>query len=379
VKRWRRPPLEHPLAQVFARAIESLCTALTPSSKRQYDIVVRNFLVYLGAEYPQVTGLELLRRDPHILGWMARLRAQTPPLATATCIARLIALRAICHELAWTHQLAELAHLLRREDIPRTPQTLPRPLSAEQDQLLQQEFMRRNDLGGNVFLLLRHTGMRIGECVDLSYDCLRSPAANQWAIHVPLGKLKTERMIPVDAFVRDLVHRLRFFRSLDPLPADGRLLAWPGAKVTLRARLRDYLHLACYSLGLPTDIVPHQFRHTYGTEMLRAGVSFAAVMKLLGHSDPGMTMRYVDVTLTDLQREFQLARGKPRYLAPQPKTSPAPLRTGRDGLIDSLLVTQHLMLVFRRSLPNGNARSCLNRLANRLTKILAEIRKLQTN
>jgi integrase len=310
---------------------------------------------------------------------MARLRAQTPPLATATCIARLIALRAIFHELAWTQQLAELAHLIRREDIPRTPQSLPRPLSAEQDQLLQQEFMRRNDLGGNVFLVLRHTGMRISECVDLSYDCLRSTGPNQWAFHVPLGKLKTERMIPVDAFVRDLVHRLRFFRSLDPLPADGRLLAWSGAKVTLLARLRDYLHLACYSLGLPTDIVPHQFRHTYGTEMLRAGVSLAAVMKLLGHTSPNMTMRYVDVTLTDLQREFQLARCKPRHLAPQPKTSPAPLRTGRDGLIDSLLVTQHLMLVFRRSLPNGNARSCLNRLANRLTKILAQIRKLQTN
>ena len=379
MKRWRRPPLEHPLAQAFAHAIESLCTALTPSSKRQYDIVVRNFLVYLGAEYPQVTGLELLRRDPHILGWMARLRAQTPPLATATCIARLIALRAICHELAWTHQLAELAHLIRREDIPRTPQRLPRPLSAEQDQLLQQQFMSRNDLGGNVFLLLRHTGMRIGECVDLSYDCLRSTGPNQWAIHVPLGKLKTERMIPVDAFVRDLVHRLRFFRSLDPLPADGRLLAWSGARVSLLARLRDYLHLVCYSAGLPTDIVPHQFRHTYGTEMLRAGVSFAAVMKLLGHTSPRMTMHYVDVTLTDLQREFQRARSQPRHLAPQPKTSPAPLRPGRDGLIDSLLVTQHLMLVFRRSLPNGKARSRLDRLANRLTKILAETRKLQNN
>ena len=33
-----------------------------------------------------------------------------------------------------------------------------------------------------------------------------------------------------------------------------------------------------------------------------------------------MTMRYVDVALTDLQREFQLARSKPRHLAPQPKT-----------------------------------------------------------
>jgi hypothetical protein len=145
------------------------------------------------------------------------------------------------------------------------------------------------------------------------------------------------------------------------------------------ARLRDYLHLSCHFAGLPTSIVPHQLRHTYGTEMLRAGVGFATVMKLLGHTDQGMTMRYVDVTLTDLQREFQLARSKPRHLAPQPKTSSAPLRTGRDGLIDSLLVAQNLMLMFRRSLPNGNARSQLDRLANRLTKILAEIRELQIN
>src|SRR2546430_17053265 len=57
--------------------------------------------------------------------------------------------------------------------ISRAPQRLPRPLTAEQDQLLQQEFLRRNDLGGNVFLLMRHTGMRIGECADLSVDCLR--------------------------------------------------------------------------------------------------------------------------------------------------------------------------------------------------------------
>src|SRR6516162_3244935 len=35
VKRWRRPPLQHPLAQAFARAIESLCTALTPGSTPQ--------------------------------------------------------------------------------------------------------------------------------------------------------------------------------------------------------------------------------------------------------------------------------------------------------------------------------------------------------
>ncbi len=174
--------------------------------------------------------------------------------------------------------------------------------------------LSRNDLGGDVFLLLRHTGMRIGECVDLSYDCLRSTGPDQWAIHVPLGKLKTERMVPGDAFVRDLVHRLRFFRSLDPLAADGRLIARPGSKVAIVVQLRDYLHRVCHCLGLSTRIVPHQFRHTYATEMLRSGVSFPVLMKLLGHVNPEMTMRYVNVALTDLEREFQLARSKPNLI-----------------------------------------------------------------
>jgi integrase len=217
--------------------------------------------------------------------------------------------------------------------------------------------------------------MRIGECADLSCDCLRSTGPDQWAIHVPLGKLKTERMVPVDAFVGKLVQRLRFFRSLDPLPDDGLLLARPRSKEALVRQLRDYLHQVCHSLNLSSRIVPHQLRHTYATEMLRAGVGFPALMKLLGHTDSDMTMRYVEVTLTDLQREFLLARSRPRHLVPQPKVPSARLRTGLDGVLDSLLAAQHVLEMFRRALPNGTSRACLDRLSNRLTKILSEARK----
>ena len=42
--------------------------------------------------------------------------------------------------------------------------------------------------------------------------------------------------------------------------------------------------------------------------MIRSSVTLPAVMKLLGHADPKMTMRYVDVTSNDLQREYHLAR-----------------------------------------------------------------------
>jgi hypothetical protein len=48
------------------------------------------------------------------------------------------------------------------------------------------------------------------------------------------------------------------------------------------------------------------------------------------------------VTLNDLQRAFELARSKPRHLVPKPKVSFAP-RAGLDGVIDSLLATQHVL------------------------------------
>jgi integrase len=371
----RRAPLHHPFVSLFGRAIDAIGTALSPQTERQYRGTARNFLLYLGDSYPELDALEQLRRDPHILGWLTRMRSRIPPLAPVTYINRILFLRVIFQELAWTLQRPELAHLLRREDVPRAPQRLPRPLTAEQDQLIQQELLHRNDLAANVFLLLRHTGMRIGEAADLAADCLHSTGPDQWAILVPLGKLKTERMVPVDSCVCQIVQRLRFFRAFDPLPDDGLLLARTCCKQTLVRKLRHYLHEVSIASGISTRIVPHQFRHTFATEMLRSGVSFPALMKLLGHTAPQMTMLYLDVALTDLQREFHQARLQPRHLIPQPKAPAISLRAGWHGLIDALLFAQHSLEMFRRTLPDGPPRQCLNRLANRLSKILAQTRK----
>jgi hypothetical protein len=91
--------------------------------------------------------------------------------------------------------------------------------------------------------------------------------------------------------------------------------------------------------------------------MVRSGVILPAVMKLLGHTDPGMSMRYVEVASNDL-----------RHLAPQPKASIITPRAGLDGVVDSLLFAQHAMEMFRRALPDGPARNCPDRVSNQLTK-----------
>ena len=55
-----------------------------------------------------------------------------------------------------------------------------------------------------------------------------------------------------------------------------------------------------------------------------------------------------------------------------------PFRAGLDGVIDSLLAAQQVLEMFRRTLSNATSRGCLDRLSNRLTKIVAEARKLGT-
>jgi hypothetical protein len=110
--------------------------------------------------------------------------------------------------------------------------------------------------------------------------------------------------------------------------------------------------------------------------MLRSGVEFVSIMKLLGHTSPEMTMLYLDVVLSDLQRELHRAHEHPRHLAPQPASHSPSSRAGLDGVIDALLAAQHVMEMFRRDLSDGAPRRCLDRLSNRLTKILSETRKL---
>jgi integrase len=363
------------MAPLFKRAAESITTSLTEASAHYYQCTGRHFLNFLDASYPRVRSLRQLRRDPHILDWLALLRSRKPPLGKVTYSHYIIRLRRMLDELAWTQGIPLLGRLVRADDIPRPDDCLPRPLSAEHDQLIQRELLRRDDWASNALLLLRHTGMRIGECLDLPFDCLRCTGQDQWAIHVPLGKLRTERLVPVDAFVRGIVHCLQLLRSEDARSSNGFLLARPRGRARVGRELRITLHQTAADVGIKTRIVPHQFRHSFATEMLRAGASLPVVMKLLGHQSPKMTMRYLDVSLSDIEREFMLAQQHPRHLAPVPKSS-FTSSASQSGLVDSLRAAQHVLEMFRRNLPEGPDRRLLNRLANRLTKITAAAQTL---
>jgi hypothetical protein len=93
-----------------------------------------------------------------------------------------------------------------------------------------------------------------------------------------------------------------------------------------------------------------------------------------------MTLLYADFTQTDLQREFRAARSQPRHLVPPPRaaTSTIGLKPDLTSTLHALEVAQHVLEMFRRTLSDtsAGASQVLDRLANRLTKIAVELRKL---
>jgi integrase len=377
----KRP--SHPLEEALQARVRLLATTLRPGTVSQYNYTVRLFLRYLHEDFPELRRPSEIRRDPHILGWLQylwllRSRPCRKPLCTHTRAAHLFRLRKLLDLLA-DHPFPPRPGLLLRDDIPRPDQTLPRPLPPEDDALLQAELRSRNDLLSNILLLTRLTGMRIGETVDLAADCLRHIGGDDWALHVPVGKLHNERWTPVDSEVRTIVARLRFLATLPPAAGAAFLLPRPKGRGVLCNELRAALSQVAAQAGISAHIVPHQLRHTYATTMLRAGVSLPALMKLLGHRTANMTLRYVEISQKDLQREFHLAQKSPRHLIPLP----APLNTPDPDLADAHAVLERISTSIRlldlfRQQNTADHDQALKLLLRRLVRVRSRFQKLVT-
>ena len=370
------------LEQIFEAQIDLLATTLQPNSLRGYRGAVKSFLRYLRASHPRLGSLAALRRDPHMLGWLHHLCDHDPPLSKGTRLLYLLCFRRLLNDLADGGEYIIQEGLIRREDFPHLDHYLPKPLSPDDDQRLQNQLRTNDDLFSNALLLLRGTGMRIGEFLDLPIDSLRHLGDLDWALHVPLGKLHTDRWVPVDDDVRRIHARLVALREQSVAAHSNLLLPLPASSGARYIALLRAVRTAARKAGCSVRVKPHQLRHTYATSMLRAGVSLPALMHLLGHKTLDMTLRYVQVTQNDLQQQYHLARqnmasahSMPQLPTTHPLNGMAP---GIPTIAQYLTTIRHLLEMYRRQLSDVKIRRKLERWTNRLTKIAAEVDELDS-
>lgn len=279
---------------------------------------------HLAAIDPGLASLAGLDRQRHIEPYLtvvaeARHPHTGEPVSASERRSRIHTVGRMLEDIAeWGWPEAPGRRLIFVRDAPRLPRPLPRYLPPDSDRRLMAALEASpNRLRSDALLLLRATGMRIGELVDLELDCVHEvPGSGAW-LKVPLGKLDTERMVPLDDETLIIVDRIAEHRSPGrPLrhPRSGRmvdfLLTHQGRRLSIDT-LRDELHKVATSAGIGA-VNPHQLRHTYATALVNAGVSLQALMVLLGHQTATMSLRYgrlFDSTVrADYERALSLAK-----------------------------------------------------------------------
>jgi integrase len=289
---------------------------------------------WLAEHHPTVRRLDQLERTAHIEPFLAweHTRPWRGPNGRGRTISLvqahhdIIELRVFFEDIAeWGWPCQPAGRLLFVSDIPKLPDPLPRALPPDIDRALMAEVARLDDLLARTGLqLLRATGMRIGELLDLELDCVVNFGRHGPWLRVPLGKLDNERMVPLDddtVAVLDAWIDQRGPQRAIPHPRDGRpadFLFLEGGRRPTAFRLRQALRRAVAAArlqgpdGAPLVVTPHQLRHTFGTALLNGGISLPALMALLGHVTPEMTLRYAKLANPTIRAAYQAAIDKAR-------------------------------------------------------------------
>ena len=193
--------------------------------------------------------------------------------------------------------------------------------------------------------------------------------------------MHTERLVPVDAEVRGIIQRILALRPLarpELLARSEGFLLPHGGPWGAYHRLFETLADAATRAGCSAPVTPHRLRHTYASEMLRLGVGLPALMQLLGHNDIAMTMRYLQVTQQDLQREFHRARQNALHCLP-PLSLPEHTRAvGLPAIQQALAAARHLLEMHRRCLTDEKARRQFQRFDRRLRAVADQLAQITT-
>jgi integrase len=188
------------------------------------------------------------------------------------------------------------------------------PLSVNEVARFWSSFRTARDLA-IVGLMLLH-GLRSAEVLALNQeDALLAEA--QLRVRGKGNKLRILPLAPETVQLLD--HYLRLERPNPSTASLFVLLKGParGARIS-PAGLRSLFRYHRLTTGIQLAN-PHRFRHTFASDMVRAGMSLPALMQLMGHADIETTLRYVQVTPQDVY--LQYARAVAQCIRPIPRVS----------------------------------------------------------
>ena len=184
----------------------------------------------------------------------------------------------------------------------KQPRRVVVPLSAEQVAQFWRSFRTFRDLALVGLMLL--DGLRSCEVLALQLTDLQLADA-QMRVH---GKGNRQRVMPLPEEIRAVLEKYLDLERPQTNSSSlfvclkGRHRGLPLTPAGLRTLFRHHR----LSTRIP-EANPHRFRHTFGADMVRDGISLPALQHLMGHAQIHTTMLYVHLAPQDVWREYRHA------------------------------------------------------------------------
>jgi len=162
-----------------------------------------------------------------------------------------------------------------------------------------------------------HTGMRKGELLGFTWDCVDM---THGYIRLKQAKNGKARALPFNETLWSLLSGLRTHLDMPWV-----FHAHTGLR---RDDVRHGFDRACERVGL-TDFHFHDRRHSFASWLCMKGVPLATIGILLGHSSPTMTLRYAHLSPKHLTSAVRVLdhqdASAPEYIKGEDGTFIAPL------------------------------------------------------
>jgi len=333
------------LRATFQGYIKQVQLSLRPATMVRVEAVLREFASWLTTDVSEVTAVADLRRA-HIERYKRHL-AERPSvrggqLSKIGLAEQLGTLRVCLERLAeWGGEDAPTRVLMFAGDIPRRDEPLPRFIDdAAAAKLLRAAREDPDPFTRLAVEFLARTGLRKGEFLDLTVDSVVQIGSAYW-LHVPLGKLRTDRYIPLHPQLKEMLDEWIANRSAGL--REPWLFIERGRRIG-KQRVEDAVANAARAAGIGR-VTPHQLRHTLATQAINRGMSLEAIAALLGHKSMRMTMVYAKIANRTVADEYFSVSEKVEALYDAPRELPA---TAEGAEMRKLRAEMH-----RRMLGNG--------------------------
>lgn len=185
----------------------------------------------------------------------------------------------------------------------KEPRLLVEPLGPDQVRSFLRSLRRYRDVAIVHLMLL--CGLRSREILELHHDDV---IWSERRLHVR-GKGQRDRVLPLadvlGRVLRDYVKLERPTRNVERhlfLVLQGPRRGEPMTPAGLRSLFRQRRLQPTLAIANA-----HRFRHTFGTDMARAGVRLPILQRMMGHADMKTTLQYIELSLVDVADEYQRA------------------------------------------------------------------------